>query len=164
MSLKGNTTTFSTHLSHSRIARYLQEQSTVQEEKEVETHLLHCDRCSEMIMQHIQREAPQHYKQYQKKLKGKLKTSEAARKKKLSKTHIKVFRATAALALLLVFSFFSVKTVMEKNSTRDSNNKAQVKEKREVKQQAPLPKSQKEQDGFSEVNNKEHSSALTMSE
>lgn len=162
MSLKGNTTEFSAHLSRSRMARYLQEQNTTQEAKEVELHLLHCDRCSEIIMQYIQGEEPQHYKQYQKKLKGKLKTSETTRKKRLSKTHIKVLRAAAALALLFIFSFFAVKTVMEKNTTGDSTNKAQAKEKREAKQKTSLQKSQKEQDGFSEADNEESATALAM--
>ena len=161
MNLKGNTTEFSTHLSRSRMARYLQEQMDTQQKQEVELHLLHCEQCSDNMLQYAQSDAPQHSKQYQKKLKGKLKISEANRQKRLSTTHIKIFRAAAALALLFIFSFFAVKTVMEKNiGGNNSINKAQVKERPADRQ--PTQQAQDKQEDVSKTEDIKQNHAIAM--
>lgn len=146
MDQKFTTTEFSAHLSRSRMARYLQHQLTSQEVKEVELHLMHCERCSEGILQYIQAEELHNYKIYQKQLKGKLKSKETAKKNKLSKTHLKMLRATAALVLLFVFSFFAVDTVMNKKVADREQPKVQIRAKKDANLKKPntsLPKEQK---------------------
>ncbi len=161
MNLKGNTTEFSAHLSRSRMARYLQEQMDTQQKQEVELHLHHCEQCSDTMLQYAQSETPQYSKQYQKKLKGKLKISEANRRKRLSGTHVKIFRAAAALALLFIFSFFAVKTVMEKNiGDNSSTNKAQVKERPSDRQ--PVQQTRDTQEDVSKTKDIKQNNAIAM--
>lgn len=132
MNHKSKTTEFSAHLSRSKMGRYFQNQLTEKEKNEVELHLKHCEHCSGGILQYIQMEAPQNYKSYYKQLKGQLKSKETTNKRKLTKTHLKMLRATAALILLFVFSFFAIDTVMHKNMVNQSQPKNNVGAKKEV--------------------------------
>ena len=110
-------TTFSAHLSWAAMRRYLQGALSPEESQRVERHLQHCPRCSSAIVEYIQTEEPEHHKQYMKKLKGNLKSSQSTKKSFLSSFQIKAIRTTIAVAALLVFSFFAVKTVINKQDT-----------------------------------------------
>lgn len=96
--------------------RYLQEVLPAEKSQRVERHLHHCPRCSSAIIDYIQTEEPQHHKQYTKKLKGILKTSQAEKKRVLSSFQVKAIRTTTAVVALLIFSFFALKTVINKQA------------------------------------------------
>ncbi len=169
MDHKLKATEFSAHLSRSRMGRYLQQQLSAQEIKEVELHLAHCERCSNEILQFIQSEEPQQLKVHHKQLKGKLKTKENATSRKLSTTQVKILRAAAALLLMVVFSFFAVKTVINKNHFTEGQTKIQTKDKTapntKKAESKTLPKEQKINDPHpteSSISDKEPQSALAM--
>lgn len=132
MNHKSKTVEFSAHLSRSKMGRYLENQLPMKEINEVELHLKYCGQCSEGILLYIQTENPQHYKTYYKRLKGHLKSKEAAKKRKLTNTHLKMLRATAAVILLFIFSFFAIDTVINKKMMSQEQPKAQIQTKKEV--------------------------------
>ena len=111
------TTEFSAHLSWATMRRHLHGRLSANESKQIEVHLQHCPRCSSAILDYIQTEEPEQYKQYLKKLKGTLKNSQTTKKRLLSSFQIKAIRTTASVIALLIFSFFAVKTVINKQGT-----------------------------------------------
>ena len=112
------TTAFSAHLSWAAMRRFLQERISSEESQRVEMHLKHCPRCSSAIVDYIQTEEPHNQKQYMKKLKGNLKSSQATKKRIFSAFQLKAIRTTAAVIVLLVFSFFAFKTIIGQQDTR----------------------------------------------
>ncbi len=98
------------------MGRYLQETLSAEKAHDVERHLRHCPRCSSAIIDYIQAEEPQHYKQYTKKLKGILKTGEVTKKNAVSPFQMKAIRTATAVVALLIFSFFALKTVLNKQT------------------------------------------------
>lgn len=116
MNTPPQTTEFSAHLSWAAMRRYLQETLPAEKSQRVKRHLHHCPRCSSAIIDYIQAEEPEHYKQYTKKLKGILKTGQAEKKNVLSSFQIKALRTTTAVVALLIFSFFAFKTVINKQA------------------------------------------------
>jgi hypothetical protein len=98
------------------MGRYLQGTLSAEKARSVERHLHHCPRCSSAIIDYIQAEEPQHYKQYAKKLKGILKTGEATKKSVVSPFQMKAIRTATAVVALLIFSFFALKTVINKQA------------------------------------------------
>ncbi len=114
MTTPSQTTEFSAHLSWAGMRRYLQEALSAEKSQRVERHLHHCPRCSSAIVDYIQAEEPEHYKQYTKKLKGILKTGQAEKKNVLSSFQMKAVRTTTAVVTLLIFSFFALRTVINK--------------------------------------------------
>ena len=111
-------TTFSAHLSWAAMRRHLQGKLSPKESKRVEVHLQHCPRCSSAIIDYIQAEEPQHYKQHMKKLKGNLTSSQNAKKRFFSVFQLKAIRTTTAVVALLIFSFFAFKTVINQQNTK----------------------------------------------
>lgn len=116
MNTPSQTTEFSAHLSWAAMRRYLQEVLPADKSQQVERHLHHCPRCSSAIVDYIRAEEPEHYKQYTKKLKGILKTGQAEKKSVLSSFQRKAVRTTTAVVALLIFSFFALKTVINKQA------------------------------------------------
>lgn len=114
MNLTPNTTEFSTHLSRSRMRRYLHEQLGKEETRQVEVHLAHCAQCSATLVNYIESEEPDQYNTYAKRLHGKLKEQKIAKRTLLSSFQVRALRATAAVVALLIFSFFGVKTIINK--------------------------------------------------
>ena len=130
------TTEFSAHLSWAAMRRFLQEKLTPEASQRVETHLRNCPRCSSAIIDYIQAEEPQHYKQYMKKLKGNLTAAQTAKKRFFSAFQLKAIRTTTAVVALLIFSFFAIKTVVNQSGTErplPSESLAETKER------APAP-------------------------
>ena len=111
------TTAFSAHLSWAAMRRFLQEKLSPEASQQVELHLQHCPRCSSAIIDYIQAEEPQHYKQYMKKLKGNLTSSQTAKKRFFSAFQLKAIRTTTAVVALLIFSFFAFRTVISQKDT-----------------------------------------------
>ncbi len=111
------TTEFSAHLSWAAMRRYLQEVLPPEESQRVERHLKHCPRCSSAIVEYIENEEPEHSKQYMKKLKGQLTSSQTVKKRFLSAFQIKALRTSTAVIALLIFSFFALKTVINKQES-----------------------------------------------
>lgn len=118
MNTPSQTTEFSAHLSWASMRRYLQETMSTERSQQIERHLRHCPRCSAAIIDYIRAEEPEHYKQYTKKLKGILKTGQAEKKSVLSSFQMKAVRTTTAVVALLIFSFFALKTVINKQADR----------------------------------------------
>ncbi|MGB3779066.1 MAG: zf-HC2 domain-containing protein [Tunicatimonas sp.] len=116
MNTPPQTTEFSAHLSWAGMRRYLQEELSTEKSQQVERHLNHCPRCSSAILEYIRLEEPEHYKEYTKKLKGIVKTSQAEKKSMLSSFQMKAVRTTTAVVALLIFSFFALKTVINKQA------------------------------------------------
>ena len=116
MNTPSQTTEFSAHLSWAGMRRYLQETLSAEKSRRVERHLHHCPRCSSAIIDYIQAEEPAHYKQYTKKLKGILKTGQTEKKSVLSSFQMKAIRTTTAVVALLIFSFFALRTVINKQA------------------------------------------------
>ncbi len=116
MNTAPQTTEFSAHLSWAGMRRYLQEALPTEKSQQVERHLNHCPRCSSAIIDYIQAEEPEHYKQYTKKLKGILKAGHTEKKSVLSSFQMKAIRTTTAVVALLIFSFFALKTVINKQA------------------------------------------------
>jgi hypothetical protein len=116
MNTPSQTTEFSAHLSWAGMRRYLQEELSDDKSQQIERHLHHCPRCSSAIVDYIRAEEPEHYKQYTKKLKGILKTGQAEKKSVLSSFQMKAIRTTTAVVALLIFSFFALKTVINKQA------------------------------------------------
>lgn len=116
MNTPPQTTEFSAHLSWAGMRRYLQETLPVEKSRRVERHLRHCPRCSSAIIDYIQAEEPAHYKQYTKKLKGILKAGQTEKKSVLSSFQMKAIRTTTAVVALLIFSFFALRTVINKQA------------------------------------------------
>ena len=116
MNTPSQTTEFSAHLSWAGMRRYLQEELSDDKSQQIERHLHHCPRCSSAIVEYIRAEEPEHYKQYTKKLKGILKTGQAEKKSVLSSFQMKAVRTTTAVVALLIFSFFALKTVINKQT------------------------------------------------
>lgn len=114
MNTPSQTTKFSAHLSWAGMRRYLQEVLPAEKSQRVEQHLHHCSRCSSAIIDYIRAEEPEHYKEYTKKLKGILKTGQTEKKNLLSSFQMKAIRTTTAVVALLIFSFFALKTVINK--------------------------------------------------
>lgn len=141
MNQKPKTTEFSSHLSRSRMSRYLHDQLSEKEIKEFEQHLSHCEQCSEGVITYIHHEEPQHSKAFQKRLKGKLKSVKSGRKAKIniSSTQKKVARAAAALLLLFIFSFFGINTVMNKQMAGKEEPKTEIRIKKKHQQQNITP-------------------------
>lgn len=148
MNHKSKTTGFSFHLSRSRMSRYLHDQLSEKEIKEVEQHLGHCEQCSEGITAYIQNEEPQHSKAFQKRLKGKLRSKKSGRKVTISSTQKKIARAAAALLLLFIFSFFGINTVMNKHMAGKEEVKTEirVKKKQQIKKQNTTPRKEQKTD------------------
>ena len=124
------TTEFSAHLSWAAMRRHLHEKLSSEESQRVDTHLQHCPRCSSAIIDYIQTEEPENYKQHMKKLKGNLKASQTAKKRLFSALQLKAIRTSMSVIALLIFSFFAVKTVMNKqegNHALPSESLASVK-------------------------------------
>ena len=117
MNTPQKTTEFSAHLSWAAMRRYLQEVLSPEESKGVERHLKHCPRCSAAIVGYIETEEAEHSKQYMKKLKGLLTSSQTVKKRFLSAFQIKALRTGTAVIALLIFSFFALKTVINKQDT-----------------------------------------------
>ena len=111
------TTAFSAHLSWAAMRRFLQEKLSSEESKEIELHLKHCPQCSSAIIDYIQTEEPQNYKQYMKKIKGHLISSQTAKKRFFSAFQLKAIRTTTAVVALLIFSFFAFKTIISQQDT-----------------------------------------------
>ena len=111
------TTEFSTHLSRSRVRRYLHEQLGPEETRQVEVHLAHCAQCSASLVNYIETEEADQYNTYAKRLKGKLKEQKIAKRQLLSSFQVRALRATAAVIALFIFSFFGVKTIINKEVT-----------------------------------------------
>ncbi len=116
MNTPSQTTEFSAHLSWAGMRRYLQEALSAEKSQRVERHLHHCPRCSSAILDYIQAEEPEHYKQYTKKLKGIIATGQAEKKNVLSSFQMKAIRTSTAVIALLIFSFFAIKTVINKQA------------------------------------------------
>lgn len=127
-----NTTEFSTHLSRSRMRRYLHEQLGPEETRQVEVHLAHCAQCSASLVNYIETEEASQYNTYAKRLQGKLKEQKIAKRQLLSSFQIRALRATAAVITLLIFSFFGVKTIINKevsHYTPDTKTTIEAKKK-----------------------------------
>ena len=116
MDTPSQTTEFSAHLSWAGMRRYLQEELSTEKSQRIERHLHHCPRCSSAIIDYIRAEEPEHYKQYTKKLKGILRVSQAEKKSVLSSFQMKAVRTTTAVVALLIFSFFALRTVINKQA------------------------------------------------
>lgn len=116
MNSPSQTTEFSAHLSWAGMRRYLQEMISPEKSQRVERHLRHCPRCSSAILDYIQAEEPEHQKQYTKRLKGILKTGQSGKKDVLSSFQMKAIRTSTAVIALLIFSFFALKTVINKQT------------------------------------------------
>ncbi|MEM9675724.1 MAG: zf-HC2 domain-containing protein [Bacteroidota bacterium] len=114
MSHTRKTTEFSTHLSRSRMRRYLHGQLDANETRQVELHLANCAHCSAALVNYIETEEPDQYNTYAKQLSGKLKEQKIAKRPTLSNFQIRALRASAAVVTLLIFSFFGVKTIIDK--------------------------------------------------
>ena len=117
MNTPQKSTEFSAHLSWAAMRRYLQESLSPEESQRVERHLKHCPRCSAAIVEYIETEEPEYSKQYMKKLKGQLASSQTVKKRFLSAFQMKALRTSTAVVVLLVFSFFALKTVINKQGT-----------------------------------------------
>ena len=120
MDTSQKTTEFSAHLSWAAMRRFLQEKLSPEASQRVEVHLQNCSRCSSAIIDYIQTEEPQNYKLHMKKLKGKLTSSQTAKKRFLSAFQLKAIRTTTAVIALLVFSFFALKTVISQQGAERS--------------------------------------------
>ena len=116
MDTPSQTTEFSAHLSWAGMRRYLQEELSTEKSQQIARHLHHCPRCSSAIVDYIRAEEPEHYKQYTKKLKGILRVSQAEKKSVLSSFQMKAVRTTTAVVALLIFSFFALRTVLNKQA------------------------------------------------
>lgn len=114
--MKNNRTTteFSTHLSRSRMRRYLHGQLTTKESQQVEVHLANCAHCSATLVNYIETEESDQYKTYAKQLSGKLKEQKIAKSATLSSFQVKAIRTVAAVVALIIFSFFGVKNIINK--------------------------------------------------
>ena len=111
--MQKQTASFSAHVSRSAMGRYLRDRLPAEQAQQIETHFQHCPQCSANLTEYIQNEEPENQKAYHKKIKGKLK-QDSIKKKLLSPFQVKMFRSGAAVLALLVFSFFAIKTVMNK--------------------------------------------------
>ncbi|MEM6841798.1 MAG: zf-HC2 domain-containing protein [Bacteroidota bacterium] len=107
-------TEFSTHLSRSQMRRYLHGQLNAEETRQVELHLAHCAHCSAALVNYIEEEEADQYNTYAKQLSGKLKEQKITKRSSLSSFQIKTIRAAAAVLTLIVFSFFGVKNIINK--------------------------------------------------
>ncbi|WKN41497.1 zf-HC2 domain-containing protein [Tunicatimonas pelagia] len=108
------TTEFSTHLSRSRMRRYLHGQLSAEESRQVEVHLANCTHCSAALVNYIEIEEADQYNAYAKQLSGKLKEQKIAKRSTLSSFQIKAIRTAAAVVTLMIFSFFGVKNIINK--------------------------------------------------
>ncbi len=107
-------TKFSTHLSRSRMRRYLHGQLEAAESQQVEMHLAHCTHCSAMLVAYIEAEEADQYNTYAKQLSGKLKEQKIVKRNNLSSFQVKAIRTVAAVVTLMIFSFFGVKNIISK--------------------------------------------------
>ena len=112
--MQKQTASFSAHVSRSAMGRYLRDSLPADQAQQIETHFQHCPQCSGNLTEYIQNEEPENQKAYHKKIKGKLKQESSIKKKLLSPFQVKMFRSGAAVIALLIFSFFAIKTVMNK--------------------------------------------------
>lgn len=110
-------TEFSTHIFRSRMRRYLHGQLNAEETRQVEIHLANCAHCSASLVSYIEEEETDQYNTYAKQLSGKLKEQKIAKRSSLSSFQIKTIRAAAAVLTLVVFSFFGVKNIINKEVT-----------------------------------------------
>ncbi len=124
MDTPSQTTEFSAHLSWAGMRRYLQEELSTEKSQRVERHLNHCPRCSSAILEYVRSEEPEHYKEYTKKLKGIIKTSQTEKKSVLSSFQMKAVRTTTAVVALLIFSFFALRTVISKQADYPSSSES----------------------------------------
>ncbi len=115
MSREHRTTEFSAHISRSKMRRYLHDELTAHAAAEVETHLKHCARCSQSIIQYIEEEEPENYKLHIKKLKGIIVESVKPQGPRFSTLQVKSLRAAAAVVILVAFSFFAFENLIEKD-------------------------------------------------
>ncbi len=107
-------TKFSTHLSRSRMRRYLHGQLNAAESQQVEMHLAHCTHCSAALVAYIELEETDQYNIYAQQLSGKLKEQKIVKRNSLSSFQIKAIRTVAAVVTLMIFSFFGVKNIISK--------------------------------------------------
>jgi len=117
MSHTRKTTEFSTHLSRSRMRRYLHGQLEAKETQQIELHLANCTHCSASLVNYIETEESDQYNTYAKQLSGKLKEQKISKRSTLSHFQIRALRASAAVVVLFIFSFFGVKTIINKDVT-----------------------------------------------
>lgn len=115
MSKEHRTTEFSAHISRSKMRRYLHDQLKAHDNAEVETHLKHCERCSQAIIQYIEEEEPENYKNHIKKLKGIIIETVQPKGPRFSPVQVKSMRAAAAVVILFAFSFFAFESLIEKD-------------------------------------------------
>ena len=137
--MKKQTASFSAHVSRSAMGRYLRDSLPADQAQQIETHFQHCPQCSGNLTEYIQNEEPDNQKAYHKKIKGKLKQESSIKKKLLSPFQVKMFRSGAAVIALLIFSFFAIKTVMNKKVTDSAAPSGAVAITQPAKP-APIPK------------------------
>ncbi len=98
--------------------RYLHGRLSAVESARVEQHLRHCTQCSAVMEEYIKSEEPQNYKQYSKQMKGILASSRPKRGQWFPSVPTQALRAAVAVVVLLVFSFFAVKTIYQQQGDR----------------------------------------------
>ncbi|MEM9831603.1 MAG: zf-HC2 domain-containing protein [Bacteroidota bacterium] len=135
-------TEFSTHLSRSQMRRYLHGQLNTEETRQVELHLAHCAHCSAALVNYIEEEEADQYNTYAKQLSGKLKEQKIIKRSSLSSFQVKTIRAAAAVLTLIVFSFFGVKNIINKevNNYQSEETGLPVKGKPVVTTKKPTEK------------------------
>jgi hypothetical protein len=97
--------------------RYLHGQLDANETRQVELHLANCAHCSASLVNYIETEESDQYNTYAKQLSGKLKEQKISKRSSLSAFQTRALRASAAVVTLLIFSFFGVKTIINKEVT-----------------------------------------------
>lgn len=115
MSKEHRTTEFSAHISRSKMRRFLHDQLNARDHAEVETHLKHCERCSQAIILYIEEEEPENYKNYIKKLRGTIIETVQPKGPRFSAVQVKSMRAAAAVVILFAFSFFAFENLIDKD-------------------------------------------------
>jgi len=115
MSKVPKTTEFSAHISRSKMRRYLHDKLNAADTLAVETHLRHCERCSQSIISYIQEEEPENYQTHLKKLKGVVIETVQPKEPRFTAVQIKSMRAAAAVVVLLTFSFYAFDNLIDKD-------------------------------------------------